>query len=159
MYSKMSCSYYEFRSSDYYCHKKSDYVNSDVYNRYCKNYDYGDCPIYKNEPIRSGCYLTTACVVSMNKPDDCVELTALRDLRDNFLAKQENGESEIADYYKYAPEIVRVINLKANCKEIYENIYETVILPCVSKISVNKYEEAAQIYKNSFLALKEKYNN
>ena len=31
----MSCSYYTFRQGDYYCTKKSDYVNEDVYYKYC----------------------------------------------------------------------------------------------------------------------------
>ena len=51
----MSCAYYTFRNNDYYCLKKGDYVNSDVYQRYCKNYSYDECPIYKDNPNSGGC--------------------------------------------------------------------------------------------------------
>ena len=52
----MSCSYYTFRQGDYYCTKKSDYVNEDVYYKYCRNWDYSDCPVYKGD-TSGGCYL------------------------------------------------------------------------------------------------------
>ena len=42
-----------------------------------------------------GCYLTTACVVAKNLPDDCEELTALRNFRDTYLRNHENGEEDI----------------------------------------------------------------
>ena len=45
----MSCSYYEnkggsgfFGGFEPYCHKKGGYVNSDVYDKYCKNYNYDE---------------------------------------------------------------------------------------------------------------------
>ena len=69
----MSCSYYTFRQGDYYCTKKSDYVNEDVYYKYCRNWDYSDCPVYKGD-TSGGCYLTSACMYSKGLPDDCYEL-------------------------------------------------------------------------------------
>ena len=80
----MSCSYYTFRQGDYYCTKKSDYVNEDVYYKYCRNWDYSDCPVYKGD-TSGGCYLTSACMYSKGLPDDCYELETLRNFRDTWL--------------------------------------------------------------------------
>ena len=41
----MSCPYYTWRS-DFYCTKQHNYVNEDVYYKYCRNYDYSGCPVY-----------------------------------------------------------------------------------------------------------------
>ena len=58
----MGCSFYEFRSGlfggDYYCIKKGEAVSSDIYYKYCRNYSYGDCPIYKSSSS-SSCFITT----------------------------------------------------------------------------------------------------
>lgn len=43
---KMSCPYYYF-DHDYCCRKTGERVNEDIYYKYCKRYDYDDCPIYK----------------------------------------------------------------------------------------------------------------
>ena len=83
----MSCSYYTFRQGDYYCTKKSDYVNEDVYYKYCRNWDYSDCPVYKGD-TSGGCYLTSACMYSKGLPDDCYELETLRNFRDTWLKNQ-----------------------------------------------------------------------
>lgn len=39
------------------------------------------------------CYITTAVCDGLGKPDDCYELTLLRDYRDNYLVKSEEGAS------------------------------------------------------------------
>ncbi len=44
---KMSCPFYVWRS-DYYCIKTESSKPADIYSRYCRGYDYGDCPIYKS---------------------------------------------------------------------------------------------------------------
>ena len=40
----MSCDFYTYKSGtlfgDFYCMKKEDTINTDTYNRYCKNYNY-----------------------------------------------------------------------------------------------------------------------
>ena len=40
---------------------------------------------YGFEKYTSGCFLTTATVKYMGKPDDCYELTVLRDFRDKYM--------------------------------------------------------------------------
>ena len=153
----MSCAYYTFRSNDYYCLKKGDYVNSDVYQRYCKNYSYDECPIYKGNPDSGGCYLTTACVEARGLPDDCEELTILRDFRDNWLKKQPGGAEEIAEYYATAPRIVAEVNKRADAREIWNGLYDLLVAPCVQMIQAGAMEQARALYKKSALELKERF--
>lgn len=152
----MSCPYYTWRS-DYYCTKNHSYVNEDVYYKHCRNYDYDYCPIYKDQPTSGGCYLTSACVEAMGLPDDCLELTTLRDFRDNWLAHQPGGKEEIKRYYEVAPAIVAAIHTKENAKEIFNEIYNKLVLPCVALIQEGKKEEAWKLYRDQTERIKEKY--
>lgn len=61
----MSCPYYWY-DNHYACRKTGKDVNEDVYYKFCKNYDYDDCPIYKGQDT-SGCFLTSPVL----KPWDC----------------------------------------------------------------------------------------
>ena len=113
----MSCPYYWY-NYHYACRKSGKDVNEDTYDKYCKNYDYEDCPIYKGNDT-SGCFLTSACVNAKGLPDDCYELTTLRKFRDEYLSKQECGECEIAHYYHVAPAIVERINASKNSTAVF----------------------------------------
>lgn len=153
----MSCAYYTFRNNDYYCLKKGDYVNSDVYQRYCKNYSYDECPIYKDNPNSGGCYLTSACVETRGLPDDCEELTVLRNFRDNWLKQQPGGAEEVAEYYEAAPQIVAEINKRADAREIWNALYDALVAPCVKLIRCGEMERARERYKKTALKLKEQF--
>lgn len=152
----MSCSYYEFRQNDYYCNKKRDYVNSDVYYKYCRNNDYSDCPMYKNQDsYDSRCYITSACMAAKNLPDNCYELELLRHFRDTWLSSTENGKELIEKYYSMAPQIVASISEKASSKDIYERIYNEMISPCVKFIEEKHYEKARDLYEKESCRLYE----
>jgi hypothetical protein len=164
----MSCRFYTFRSNDYYCCKKQEYVCEDDYRRYCRDYSYDECPVYQDEEDESdsdsdsgsgGCYLTTACVTARGLPDDCQELTILRDFRDNWLKKQPDGPADVAEYYATAPGIVAEINALPNAKEIWGQLYETLVEPCVKLIQSGKMEETYVTYKKSAMELRKKYLN
>lgn len=152
----MSCSYYTFRQGDYYCAKKQDYVNSDVYYKYCRNYDYSACPIYKGDSS-SGCYLTSACVEAQGLADDCRELTVLRTFRDGWLRCREGGEADIAEYYRTAPAIVAAIRKRPNAGEVFDRIYRELVEPCVRLIDGGDREGAWRVYKAYTLNLREIY--
>lgn len=152
----MSCKYYTFRQGDYYCLKKSDYVNEDVYYKYCRNYDYDDCPVYK-EDSSGGCYLTSACMYARGMSDDCYELQTLRNYRDTWLKSFEEGRIIIRQYYEIAPKIVSEINKTKNSKEIYEMLYEKMVVPCVKFIEQKKNQEALELYRNMTLLLEKQY--
>ena len=151
----MSCPYYWW-NNHYACRKSGKDVNDDIYYKYCRNYDYGDCPIYKGETT-SGCYLTSACVEAKGMPDDCRELTVLRKFRDEYLKNRPEGDSAICEYYHTAPAIVEKIKQQNKASEIFESIYTDLVVPCVELIDANKNEEAFVKYRDYVKSLKEKF--
>lgn len=157
----MSCDFYKYDNSffngGYYCMLKKDHVNEDTYYKYCRNYDYRDCPIYKSKNSPGGCYLTSACVSAKGLPDDCMELETLRSFRDNWLKEQSCGECLIKRYYEIAPQIVAAIDAKEDCKEIYEDLYKNMVEPCVAFIQNKEYEKALKLYQDTTEILEKKY--
>lgn len=157
----MSCKYYEFKNGDFYCNKQEEYVDSDTYYAYCRAYNYDECEIYKDDnyerPASGGCYLTTACVIAKQLPDNCYELETLRRYRDKWLRKREDGPRLIQMYYNVAPLIVNRINVLESKDEIYDLIYKKMVKPCVKLIEEEKNEEALLLYKQMTLWLKENY--
>ena len=107
----------------------------------------------------SGCYLTTACVVSKGLPDDCAELQTLRAFRDSYLAALPNGKAEIEQYYQMAPGIVATINKRNDREEIWNQVYADLVEPCVRMIHAQENESAHQLYKAYSLELSQKYGN
>lgn len=151
-----NCPYYQ---SYKYCIKKRGDVNDDFFSRYCmSDYNYTECPIYKQEDSSSeGCFLTSACVENKGLPDDCQELTQLRWYRDSILPSQPDGQTKIAEYYHIAPQIVENINCQPDKKDIYDRIYSDYILPCTEMISNGNYDDVYQKYCDMVYSLKEKY--
>lgn len=101
---------------------------------------------------RGFCYLTTACMkFYLDEFDDnCYELTMMRWLRDNIVS-----DSDKLLYYFLAPQIVE--NINNNTEEtktiIYSYIYDNVLIPCIELIEQGQYNEAYDVYKNSFMSL------
>jgi len=153
----MSCPFYSFRNNDYYCEKKSDYINSDCYYRYCRAYSYDECPIYKGEGSSGGCYISSACFYSLGEDDNCYELQLLRKYRDGFLKKQSYGEDDINEYYKYTPQIVDAIDKDESREKIYIEIFNKYIEPCIKFIEGGRLKETYSLYKKMFYELKTKY--
>lgn len=157
----MGCLFFENKYSTFgwnpYCLKKGEKIPSDIYDRYCKGYNYSNCPIYKGGGSSGGCYLTSACVIAKDLPDDCYELETLRSFRDNWMESTESGKEEVKKYYKIAPQIVSAINETSNPKTVYEKIYNNIVQPCVELIEQKKYEKAYELYKQSILELEKEY--
>ena len=147
----MSCPYYWY-NYHYACRKSGKDVNEDTYDKYCKNYDYGDCPIYKGNDT-SGCFLTSACVEAEGLADDCYELTVLRKFRDEYLAGLECGKCEIAHYYRVAPTIVARIKSKTNANAVFHSIFEELVAPCVKLIEEGNYDTAHMRYREYVIKL------
>ena len=124
---------------------------------YIRYGDYSDRRIAYNmteSSLGSGCFITTACIESRGLPVDCYELETLRKFRDNWVSKHENGPAEIGIYYEIAPKIVEKLDCLPNSKEIYEKIYQEVVLKCVRFIEEGKEEDAYLLYKNASFDLK-----
>ena len=78
--------------------------------------------------------MTSACIESKRLPDDCYELTTLRNFRDTWLSSTEEGKAIIKQYYAIAPSIVTAINKSDNNKAVYDSIYNEMVIPCVKLI-------------------------
>lgn len=106
---------------------------------------------------KSGCFITTAVCDTFNKPDDCYELTAFRNFRDNWLAKQKDGASLIQKYYATAPAIVEKINSLPNARAIYLAIWAEYLKPCLAYIEQKNFLACKQKYIQMVESLAEKY--
>lgn len=95
-----------------------------------------------------GCYITTATCEEYGKPDDCYELTAFRNFRDNWLANQPDGKKLIDKYYQTAPAIVELINKQPNRSEIYHHIKDTYLDKCLEHIENGENQKCKELYVN-----------
>ncbi len=115
------------------------------------------------EGIRDGftkgmfCYITTAVCRSLDKPDDCYELTALRQYRDEYLLSFESGKSLVEEYYNIAPTIVKRINRQKNAGEVYRGIWDRYLSPCIRLIEEDKKEECREVYSQMVRKLEKEY--
>lgn len=106
---------------------------------------------------RKFCYITTAVCQSQEKPDDCYELEVLRRYRDEYLAATEEGMKQIEEYYDVAPTIVHRIDHKEDSARIYDDLYRTYIMPCITAIENQKYEDCRKLYHDMVEELSQKY--
>ena len=93
-----------------------------------------------------GCYITTAICEEQHKSDDCYELTLLRDFRDHWLKYQPGGKELIRQYYDIAPTIVANIAKQPNHSEIYQQINEQYLKPCIHLIESGNKERCKELY-------------
>jgi hypothetical protein len=91
------------------------------------------------------CFLTTACCEHKGLPDDCEELTTLRNFRDTFVPKDL-----IEEYYRIAPNIC--VKLQGD-RDTLDKVYEAV-RSCVEDIKANRKWSALIKYRNMVNALK-----
>lgn len=106
---------------------------------------------------RKWCYITTAACAELGRSDDCYELNLLRDYRDNYLAKLENGSELIRSYYDVAPTIVKHISKRSDASAIYHWIWESYIDPCIRMIEDGRMKECKVRYEEMVSVLKERY--
>ena len=103
------------------------------------------------------CFITTAVCDSFGKADDCYELTAFRNFRDNWLALQNDGKNLIAEYYNIAPKIVEKINGLNNAAQIYKNIWEKYLAACLNFIEKGDNLSCKNTYIDMVKNLKKKF--
>lgn len=105
----------------------------------------------------SGCFVTTACMQTLceNFSDDCHELTVLRSLRDQYVDKFY--PDDVREYYINAPIIVEILNKRSDKKDVYEDIYQNMILPCVALCETNNLVESYKTYKDYYTELESRY--
>jgi len=115
-------------------------------------------PAITNTPTGDmDCFLTTACVRAMGLPDDCQELTVLRRFRDEHLMKTFAGRAEVARYYRIAPQVVLAIRQAASPEAEGIAIYQSLVSPAVKSIEAGNFDEAFQHYRQTVLALAQRF--
>lgn len=107
--------------------------------------------------IDDKCFITTAVCSSFGKPDNCYELSMFRSFRDNWLVKEADGKELIDKYYHIAPAIVSKINERNDSRNIYLDIWETYLQPCLLLLEHEKYKECKEQYVNMIYNLQSKY--
>ncbi|MCC7029911.1 MAG: hypothetical protein IT257_06365, partial [Chitinophagaceae bacterium] len=140
-------------------HGKTDISNIDVLDKKGNVYItiVEKPPVAADDEAEDDCFITTACMLTLGKTDDCEELTLLRHFRDQTLKADAAGLKLIKEYYQIAPAIVQAIAGKANKEAIYKEIYLDMLRPTMQHIAAKENQEAIQIYKNYTLKLKEIY--
>lgn len=106
---------------------------------------------------RKLCYITTAVCRSLDKDDDCYELRTLRDYRDGYLLKSDEGREVVNTYYNIAPTIVNRINKSREANDTYRDIFGNYISPCISLIESGDYEECRKLYSDMVYSLRDRY--
>ena len=101
------------------------------------------------------CFITTAACEYFGKPDNCYELTMLRQFRDGWLTAQPGGEELIREYYRVAPSIVEKLDVAEQRDAIYREIWNHYIIPCVRLIEQNAYKPCRALYEKMVLDLKQ----
>lgn len=97
-----------------------------------------------------GCFLTTACCQYKGLPDDCYELTTLRNFRDTYLKTTEAGNALVEEYYRIAPSIVDKIMENPNKAALLEDIY-TQVCKILVLIQAKRQESAINAYQTMVL--------
>lgn len=103
------------------------------------------------------CYITTAVCESLGKEDDCYELNLLRNYRDTYLMSTKEGKALVEEYYNVAPTIVTRINKEKNAAELYQDIWNTYLKPCIQYIEGHQEEACKEWYMEMVLKLKGRY--
>jgi len=113
---------------------------------------------YREHPESGSCFITTAVCKTLNKPDDCAELTSLRNFRDTFMQETPEMHEEVHEYYHIAPQICAEIEKSEDCgTKAYTAIWEKYLKPAVDAVEQKQYQEAHDIYKQMVLDLKREY--
>lgn len=103
------------------------------------------------------CFLTTACVAHKGFPDDCKELTLLRNLRENVMKPNAKYNFLISEYEIIAPKMLININKSSNKNEVLDYIYTHLVQPSISYIESGENEVAIEHYTHFVQAMKAHY--
>ena len=104
-----------------------------------------------------GCYITTAICSTLNKPDDCEELTLLRMFRDKYMLTDPEVSRLVYRYYDTAPGIVERMKQKGDYELICARLYRDYINPCVALIREGQFEKTLKLYQDMVAELEQTY--
>ncbi len=163
----MSCTYYQYKgglfSGDYWCCKKDCRVDDATYYKYCRDYNYDECPIYKHSES-SGCFITTIACQILGKKDDDVVLNDFRNFRDNILQKNPEYYDILKEYDVIGPMIAEAIQHDSDREVLASHLYQCALLPIHHHIEEKEYGKAVEKYYLmtlmliNYYGLKHEYN-
>lgn len=105
------------------------------------------------------CFITTAVCKTLNKADDCAELTKFRHFRDTFMQTTPEMKAEVEEYYVIAPQICDAIDRTGDmlATEKYTTIWERYLKKAFEALDSDDKQTAHDIYKEMVLSLKDEY--
>lgn len=106
---------------------------------------------------KTGCFITSATLLTLKGTDDCYELTKFREFRDTFLMLEPDGRDLIQEYYAIAPKIVEKIDSLTDATKIYQGIYNEYLKKCLDFIECNQMVACKQLYVSMVMDLSNKY--
>ena len=145
----MACTYYTFKSSlfggDYWCDKKKCAVNEDIYYKYCRDYNYDECSIYK-QGSGSGCFITTVTCEILGNQDNAPIMNNLRCFRDNVLQNDSKYYDILKEYDVIGPKLADCIRNDKDKEKMALGLYQNVLVPVANLISEKEYDKAVEKY-------------
>lgn len=114
--------------------------------------------VEESEVIDSGCFITTATCLALNKDDNCDELNTLRRFRDRNRVRNQVMDDLVKEYYRIAPGIVSRINEQENAQEVYKKLWEEYISKTYQAIKNNDDLRATVFYVEMVQQLCSRYN-
>lgn len=102
------------------------------------------------------CYIVTAAGQSLGA-DGASALDEFRAFRDGWLVRSPGGPEKIAEYYLFAPMIVRAIDSSGKAENEYRRIWDEYLAPCLRELRSGEKEACARDYENMVLALEQKW--
>ncbi|HCA71496.1 MAG TPA: hypothetical protein DHW78_08540 [Ruminococcaceae bacterium] len=106
---------------------------------------------------KKGCYITSAVCRTLHKPDNCIELQALRRFRDSWLLRQPYGTILVREYYIFAPFIAEAINASGQAASVYLRLWKMFIFPCVQDAVSGNNERCFKRYTMMMFQLERQY--
>ena len=111
----------------------------------------------KEKSSDENCFISSACLVAKNFSDDCFELETLRKYRDKLAKEDKNLRLLLKEYYQIAPKIVKKIDNHPNRMNIYDYIYDDMVLKTIDLLVKGKYSLAINHYEKIYRQLKEQF--
>lgn len=94
-----------------------------------------------SEKKKSGCYITSAACELKGLPDNCHQLTVLRNFRDSRLLRSVSGRRLVSQYYRTAPTIASSLSQRQ-----LHRVW-SVVERCVAAVESGQYARAVRAYR------------
>lgn len=90
--------------------------------------------------------MTSACMAALHERDAEIKLNRLRMFRDGYLRTTSDGAALIDEYYCIAPKIVTMIDSRCDRTQIYQRIYDELVVTTLEHLANQRLEEAVKDY-------------